>query len=733
MNSTENTFKICGQSILAAALLLASAPTLAADYWLRSGLTSVTMTDGVTVPMWGFANCTANFASCSAPSVPGPALEVPAGDTTGLTVHLNNTLSEPVSLIINGQSMPEGSEPVWTDGTQGPRTAADQRVRSFTHEAAASNGTATYVWNEIKTGTYLYQSGTHPQVQVQMGLYGAMTSDGQAALVPTYVDLAYDRALTLLLSEIDPDLHEAVASGTYGTPAGPTSTLHYNPQYFLINGKSYESTDLPLASVRAGETILLRFLNAGLRTRVPMISNGYLRIIAEDGYLYPWSSNPRQQYTVFLPAAKTIDALYIAQAVAGQDARITISDRRLGLTTGQSMDGGMMAYLDVSADPGALPPTITVPAPGTVYYATQDEPFTLSVEGAFPPVETLGREMNNARLRERLASRSADLRERLASRSDDLRERLASRSDDLRERLDSRSADLRDRLARRATGGPREVVVLAPAGITYTLIQKPYGMEIDAAGLMTWVPERQQVGSHHASVRVTDEAGLYTTTSFSLEVAGIPNTAPIAVEDNYSVTVGEVLSVPAAQGFVSNDTDANGDILTAILHLDQTAGTVTSNVDGGFSYTPPSMGFAGLDIGVDVFTYRAYDGVDYSEPTTVTINVLANRPPVAVGDTARGAVFVATEVYSEVIIDVLRNDRDPDSAFDADNGIVPSSVTIVAEPANGVVMVDPTTGNISYTPNEGFNGVDTFRYNIQDAHGAISNTARVSLVIVAAF
>ena len=250
---------------------------------------------------------------------------------------------------------------------------------------------------------------------------------------------------------------------------------------------------------------------------------------------------------------------------------------------------------------------------------------------------------------------------------------------------------------------------------------------------MTWVPERQQVGSHHASVRVTDKAGLYTTTSFSLEVAGIPNTAPIAVEDNYSVTVGEVLSVPAAQGFVSNDTDANGDILTAILHLDQTAGTVTSNVDGGFSYTPPSMGFAGLDTGVDVFTYRAYDGVDYSEPTTVTINVLANRPPVAVGDTARGAVFVATEVYSEVIIDVLRNDRDPDSAFDADNGIVPSSVTIVAEPANGVAMVDPTTGNISYTPNEGFNGVDTFRYNIQDAHGAISNTARVSLVIVAAF
>ena len=345
MNSTANTFRTCGKTMLMATLLLASAPAIAAEFWLRAETMNVTMPDSNIVPMWAFSDCDSTYTTCSAPTVPGPALDVPAGDTNGLTVHLKNTLTKPVSLVINGQMAT--MTPVWTDGTSGPRINRTQRVRSFTHEAAPNGGNATYNWPVIKSGTYLYQSGTHPQVQVQMGLYGALTSDA-AASQPYTGSATYDSSLTLLFSEIDPILHAAVAGGTYGTSLGPTSTLDYNPKYLLINGKGFESGELPLASYTEGDTVLLRLLNAGLRSRAPMISNGHMSIIAEDGNLYPWAGNPRQQYSVFLPAAKTIDALYVAKGVAGQSARVAIYDRRLGLINNVALDGGMMGFVEVN-------------------------------------------------------------------------------------------------------------------------------------------------------------------------------------------------------------------------------------------------------------------------------------------------------------------------------------------------------------------------------------------------
>ena len=88
-----------------------------------------------------------------------------------------------------------------------------------------------------------------------------------------------------------------------------TSTLCYQPQYFLINGKPYQIGDPPLATLTAGQRTLLRFLNAGLQTHVPVINGVYMQMIAEDGNPYPWPGNPRQQYSVLLPAAKTVDAL----------------------------------------------------------------------------------------------------------------------------------------------------------------------------------------------------------------------------------------------------------------------------------------------------------------------------------------------------------------------------------------------------------------------------------------
>lgn len=351
-----------------AAIGLAAAPAHAAEYWLRAAPATVQMPnpDGsatqVPVTMWGYASCAAAFATCGPVTVPGPALGVAPGDTT-LTVHLSNTLAVPTSLVVNG--LTKAMAPVWTDGTSGPRTALTQRVRSFDAEAAPNN-TQDYTWTNVAPGTYLYQSGTQPQVQVQMGLYGAVTKNaidvvtgatpvrGQAyAATPTQAAAAfeYDNQALLLYSEIDPALHAAVAAGTYGaacppaTPdcGNPTSTLTYAPKYFLVNGQPYPFGSPVMAPEGNPGRTLLRLLNAGLVTHVPMVQGAYWTVIAEDGKVYPY---PRTQYTALLPAAKTMDVLLSADSSGGAYA---IMDRRLALSNAGVSNGGMLTVLQYAA------------------------------------------------------------------------------------------------------------------------------------------------------------------------------------------------------------------------------------------------------------------------------------------------------------------------------------------------------------------------------------------------
>jgi FtsP/CotA-like multicopper oxidase with cupredoxin domain len=327
--------------LLALVLILGLGGTSqAAEYWLRADTITKTMPDGAVITMWGLANCVASFATCSAATVPGPELNVPVGDTT-LTVHLRNNLTgaytEPISLIIPGQQT--ALAPVMADTD----TSGRLRVTSFVAETPVDNGNSTdYVWNNIKAGTYLYQSGTHPAVQVQMGLYGAMVHDaaaGQAYGAST----AYAASANLIFSEIDPALHSAVALATYGTASYP-STIHYAPKYFLINGTSFTAGSSILPAGSAGGTTLLRFLNAGLQMRAPTLNGLHMTAAAEDGNLYPFG---KSQYSLLLAPGKTIDAL-ITPATYGSYA---VFDRRLGMADGTGSTGGMLAYLTVT--PGA--------------------------------------------------------------------------------------------------------------------------------------------------------------------------------------------------------------------------------------------------------------------------------------------------------------------------------------------------------------------------------------------
>ena len=94
------------------------------------------------------------------------------------------------------------------------------------------------------------------------------------------------------------------------------------------------------------------------------------------------------------------------------------------------------------------------------------------------------------------------------------------------------------------------------------------------------------------------------------------NTTPEITDDGYSVDEDKLLLV-SALGVLENDSDPDGDSLTAVKETNPAHGTLEFNDDGSFIYKPaPDFH------GTDTFTYRAFDGVDYSETAaTVTITV----------------------------------------------------------------------------------------------------------------
>jgi len=110
-----------------------------------------------------------------------------------------------------------------------------------------------------------------------------------------------------------------------------------------------------------------------------------------------------------------------------------------------------------------------------------------------------------------------------------------------------------------------------------------------------------------------------------------PNFAPVAVKDSYKTHMNEVLTV-AAEGVLSNDKDFNGSTLTAVKFSDPAHGTVTLNTNGSFTYVP-ALNFTGTDS----FTYKASDGVFYSNTATVNIKVVsATEQRSSVGATGGG-------------------------------------------------------------------------------------------------
>ena len=245
----------------------------------------ISVADGGSIYSWG-------YSTGSPMQLPGPTLIVT--EDVEVTVRLTNALPAAagnVSIVFPGHQ-------VTTAGG----------VPGLLTQEAPSGGSVTYTFTPREPGTYHYHSGTRPDLQVEMGLYGALivrpgiagtactTLGGQMAY--DHPEACFDREYLFLLSEVDIDIHQAAEMQASGPGPIDVVTEPYFSEYWLINGRAAPDTmaapgtslltSQPYNSMprmHPGERLLMRVVGAN-RQMHPFHHHGnHARVLARDGRL----------------------------------------------------------------------------------------------------------------------------------------------------------------------------------------------------------------------------------------------------------------------------------------------------------------------------------------------------------------------------------------------------------------------------------------------------------------
>ncbi|MBU0595117.1 tandem-95 repeat protein, partial [Candidatus Bipolaricaulota bacterium] len=229
-----------------------------------------------------------------------------------------------------------------------------------------------------------------------------------------------------------------------------------------------------------------------------------------------------------------------------------------------------------------------------------------------------------------------------------------------------------------------------------------------STGVITYTPDPGSCGDDYFKYTIDDNDGS-TSNEAKVDIEVLCNDPPLAIDDLYTTNEGQTLTVSPA-GVLSNDIDAPGSPLSAILIDGVEHGALTLDADGSFVYVHD-----GSETASDEFAYVANDANSDSNVATVSLVISpTNDQPTAANDSD------STKEDVSARIDVLKNDSDPDG----DN----LSVDWVTQPTNGSVVNNGD--DVTYTPDPDFNGIDTFTYGISDGNGGIAS-ATVAVTVTA--
>lgn len=189
-----------------------------------------------------------------------------------------------------------------------------------------------------------------------------------------------------------------------------------------------------------------------------------------------------------------------------------------------------------------------------------------------------------------------------------------------------------------------------------TLVAKPANgsLALTTNGSFVYTPSGKFVGSDTFTYKASDGKNDGPVTTVTITVIQNNFSPPVAKDESFVVTEDQVLTV-AVPGVLGNDTDADGNPLTAVLVAGPNHGAITFNSDGSFKYTP----FGGFN-GADSFTYLAKDNQFSSNIATVKITVNDDPNPAAINDSYS---TLAGNKLSVSAPGVLTNDRQDGTAI----------------------------------------------------------------------
>lgn len=322
---------------------------------VKSGTISL---PGNVVPFWGFSK-----KFFGTPQIPGPLIESREGDNIRVML-FNSPVSgiiEPVSIIFPGQEnvlvrhLPGGSlEPVQPQYSGGV-------MKSLTNYINPGDYGIEYRFQVTRPGVYLYESGTNPEKQVQMGLYGVILVWPNRYNVPAHPNYKtaygagtqsnYDIVKVIVLGEIDTVMHNNVNEGVY------YNMLNFKPDVWVINGRPFPDTlsgdntsTQPYGSsinCRVEQRVLLRIINAGFQNHTFHFGGLVGKIVAEDSYpLVTSAGDATYEKTGFtLGAGQSVDVI-ITPTTTGE---YYLYDREYNhLVNIDQFPGGMMTRLNVN-------------------------------------------------------------------------------------------------------------------------------------------------------------------------------------------------------------------------------------------------------------------------------------------------------------------------------------------------------------------------------------------------
>lgn len=233
------------------------------------------------------------------------------------------------------------------------------------------------------------------------------------------------------------------------------------------------------------------------------------------------------------------------------------------------------------------------------------------------------------------------------------------------------------------------------------------GSVTQEGNILTYKPNNGFTGTDSFSYTIRDPEGNTSTATVTVTVTGGGGCTVNADNDTFNVPKG---ATATPLNVLDGDEACGGTI--KVTAISQPANGIVAIIDGGnFVSYQPNAGFAGND----TFTYTI-TGPNGTSTATVTVTVAGSGgEPIAVGDEA------TSDLGASILIDVLDNDTDPDGDT--------LSIDSFTQGANGVVKEE--NGQLRYTPNAGFVGVDTFTYIVKDPVGNTS-TATVRVTVTGA-